>query len=412
MACFAPFAVIRPRPEYASRLCAPPYDVVDRQEAARLAGDDPYSFLRISRSEIELPGETDPYADAVYERARDNLNRWLGEGILVRENAPCYMIYRQTLGKHMQTGVVGCAGISDYESNIIRRHETTREEKERDRTRHFDVCGAHTEPVFMAYRSSQVIDVTVKKWIDDRDPVYDFRSPDGVLHQLWLVDDPAAIEVLSIGFEDVPCLYIADGHHRAASAATVAKKRRKGSEGPRADGFLAVCFPTFDLQIMDYNRLVQDLNGLTEKELLGAVEKAGFRIGRIKGPVHKPQHKGSYGMYLQRQWYSLEASSRLQTGDPIADLDVSILQDRILGPVLGIRDPRTDPRIDFAGGIRGLEELERRVDGGSAAVAFALHPVSMDELLAAADAGRMMPPKSTWFEPKLASGLFIHALDE
>ena len=410
MAKFTPFTVIRPKAEYAAALCAPPYDVVDRQEATRLAGDNPYSFLRVSRSEIELPNEADPYAEAVYERARDNLRKWLAEGILIREPNACYMIYRQISGKHVQTGVVGCAGIGDYENNLVRRHEVTREEKERDRTRHFDVCKAHTEPVFLTYRSSQVIDVTVKKWTDDHVPVYDFQAYDGVTHQLWLVNDPGAIEVLSIGFEDVPLLYIADGHHRAASAVTVARKRPSSAKGD--DGFLAVCFPTFDLEIMDYNRLVKDLNGRTEEELLSAIEQAGFRISKIKGTVFKPRKKETYAMYLRGKWYSVQAQKSFASGDPIADLDVSILQRHILDPILGIRDPRTDARIDFVGGIRGLGELERRVDGGSAAVAFALCPLSMDELLAAADAGQMMPPKSTWFEPKLASGLFIHALDE
>ncbi len=414
MAYFSPFFALRPKPEYARAMCSPPYDVLDRQEAARIAENNPYSFLRVSRSEIEFPPEADPYSEAVYERARDKLRLWLEQGVLIREARECYLIYRQTDGKHVQTGVVGCAGIADYENKRIRRHEVTREEKERDRTRHFDVCGAHTEPVFLAYRSSQVIDVTVKKWTEEQEPVYDFKAGDGVVHQLWVVNDPGAIEVLAIGFEDVPRLYIADGHHRAASAVAVAKMRQaqqEKAEGKSAGGFLAVCFPTFDLEIMDYNRLVSDLNGLTEDGLLAAIERAGFRIGKIKGAAHKPERRGSFAMYLQRQWYSLEADPKLRTGDPIGDLDVSILQERILGPILGIRDPRTDERIDFAGGIRGLSELERRVRGGSAAAAFALHPVSMDELLAAADAGRMMPPKSTWFEPKLASGLFIHQME-
>ncbi len=409
MAHFTPFAVIHPKAEHAAELCALPYDVMDRTEAAEMAAGRPYSFLRISRSEIELPDETDPYAEEVYEKARDNLMSWLDQGILVRETSPCYMIYRQTSGKHVQTGVVGCAGIDDYERNIIRRHEVTREEKERDRTRHFDVCQAHTEPVFMTYRSSQVIDVTVKKWIDGHQPLCDFVAADGVKHQLWLVNESGAIEVLAIGFEEVPFLYIADGHHRAASAVTVAQKRRL--EQKKDEGFLAVCFPAFDLEIMDYNRLIKDLNGHSREDFLTAAKQTGFRITPITGPVHKPRAKGSFAMYLSGQWYSLQSLPGFETGDPIADLDVSILQDHILKPILGILDPRTDPRIDFAGGIRGLRELERRVDGGSAAVAFALCPVSMEELLKAADAGKMMPPKSTWFEPKLASGLFVHALD-
>ncbi|MFA7462281.1 MAG: DUF1015 family protein [Anaerovoracaceae bacterium] len=415
MARLTPFSIIHPKPEYAASVCAPPYDVVDRQEAHRLAEGNPYSFLRISRSEIELPKETDPYAPVVYERARDNLKRWLDQGILVREPGDCYMIYRQTSGKRIQTGIVGCASISDYENDRIRKHEVTREEKEQDRTQHFTICNAHTEPVFLTYRSSHGIDVTIKKWIAEHDCLFDFYASDGVRHQVWLVNEAGAVEVLSMIFEEVPYLYIADGHHRAASAVTVARNRRsegKGSPNLGEEGFLAVCFPTFDLEIMDYNRLIRDLNKLTVTELLYTIEQAGFRIKEISEPVRKPAGKGSYAMYLQRKWYSLQASEDFHTGDPIADLDVSILQDRILAPVLGIRDPRTDPRIDFAGGIHGLQELKRRVDSGDAAVAFALHPVSMDELLCAADAGQMMPPKSTWFEPKLASGLFIHALDE
>lgn len=411
MARFEPFPVIRPRAECAQAVCAPPYDTMDREEASRIANDHLHSFIRITRSEVELPDEVDPYSEAVYERAARNLKRWLEEGILEQEPVDCYMIYRQTSHNRTQTGIVGLASVEDYAGDIIRRHELTREEKQLDRTRHIEACSAHTEPVFLTYRSSHIVDVTVKKWIAGHEPLFDFTGPDGTIHRMWRVDNPHAIDVLRIGFEAVPLLYIADGHHRAASAVAVARHLQGSPAGESAQYFPAVCFPSFDLEIMDYNRVVADLNGHTPEAFISSLERARFRVRPVKGAMRKLTRKGVFGMYLGGNWHILERDNQALSGDPVDDLDVSILQDRILHPILGIEDPRTDGRIDFVGGIRGLLELERIVDSGRAAVAFALCPLSMDELLSVADAGRMMPPKSTWFEPKLASGLVLHAIE-
>jgi uncharacterized protein (DUF1015 family) len=415
MAKFIPFKIIHPRPDLAEKVCALPYDVMNREEAKKMAEGNPFSFLHISRSEIDLPESVDPYAPEVYEKAAKNLLSWLQEGLFIKEEKPCYMIYRQTMNGRNQTGIVGCISVDDYNNNIVRRHEVTRKEKELDRTNHFDICDANTEPVFLTYRSTQVLDYMVKEWTKDNDPLYDFTTGDGVGHTVWLMDDPAAVEVMDMSFEDVPLVYIADGHHRAASAAAVAKKRRENGT-PKGDEsynfFMAVCFPEFDLEIMDYNRVVLDLNGLSEEQFWEAVKAAGFDVSKVKGSIRKPDEKHTFGVYIHGQWHILKAQKKILRGDVIADLDVSILQDKILDPILGIQDPRVDKRIDFVGGIRGLKELQRRVDSGSAAVAFALCPVSMDELLAVADAGQIMPPKSTWFEPKLGSGLFVHSLKD
>ena len=415
MAVLRPFKIIHPKAGLAETMCALPYDVMDRKEAKEMAKDKPYSFLHISRSEIDCGDETDSYAPSVYEKAKETLEGWLRDGILIQENSPSYMIYRQTMNGASQTGIVGCVSIDDYENNIVKKHEVTRKEKEEDRIRHFDTCDANTEPVFLAYRSTQLIDLIVKKWIKENAPIYDFVTDDGIGHTVWLVNNNAAIDVIQMAFEDVPFLYIADGHHRAASAASVAQKRRSATKynGEEAfNYFMAVCFPDFDLRIMDYNRVVSDLNAMTADELIETIKASGFSASPIKGMVRKPTKKHSFCMYINKQWYALEASKQLIPSDIIGSLDVSILQNRILDPILGIRDPRTDRRIDFVGGIRGLKELERRVNSGSAAVAFALCPASMDELLAVADAGQIMPPKSTWFEPKLGSGLFIHSLKD
>lgn len=415
MANFIPFKIIHPRPPLADKLCALPYDVMNRAEAKQMAKDNPISFLHISRSEIDFPDHVDAYSSKVYEKAKQTLEQWLHEGILIKEDSPCYMIYRQELNGQVQTGIVGCISVDDYENNVVKKHEVTRKDKQEDRTHHFDICDANTEPVFLAYRNTQLIDLTVKKWTKEKAPICDFKTQDGVSHTLWLVDEKSAVEVIEMGFEDIPFVYIADGHHRAASAASVAKMRRDAApysgEEP-FNFFMAVCFPDFDLKIMDYNRVVADLNGLSLEDFIAGVEAAGFSIKKIKKMARKPEKKHNFCFYMQRQWYAMEAQKNIVSKDIIKSLDVSILQDKILGPILGIGDPRTDKRIDFVGGIRGLKELERRVDGGGAAVAFALCPLTMDELLAVADAGQMMPPKSTWFEPKLGSGLFLHSLSE
>jgi len=415
MANFKPFKIIHPTPSVAPEICALPYDVMNRKEASDMAKGKPFSFLHVSRSEIDVPDEMDPYSDPVYDKAKETLSQWLQAGILLKEEKPCYMIYRQTMGENVQTGIVGCVSVEDYENNIVKKHEVTRKEKEADRTRHFDRCDANTEPVFLAYRNTQLIDLTVKKWMKENAPIYDFVTQDEIGHTVWLVNDQAAIDVIEIAFDDIPFVYIADGHHRAASAASVAKKRRatldyKGNEA--FNFFMAVCFSDFDLRIMDYNRVVSDLNHLSAEKLMDAIKTNGFTISAIKGMVRKPTNKHRFCMYLSKQWYVVEAQKNTVPDDLIGSLDVSILQNKILGPILGVQDPRTDKRIDFVGGIRGLKELERGVNSGEAAVAFALCPVSMDELLAVADAGQIMPPKSTWFEPKLGSGLFIHSLKD
>lgn len=415
MANFIPLKIIHPKASLAAEVCALPYDVMDRKEASAMAKDNPISFLHISRSEIDFPDTVNPYDPRVYEKAKQTLDQWLRDGILLKEDSPCYMIYRQTRNGQVQTGIVGCVSVDDYENNIVKKHEVTRAEKQKDRTDHFDVCDANTEPVFLAYRNTQLIDLTVKKWTKENAPLYDFQSEDGVGHTVWLVDEKAAIEVIQMGFEDVPFVYIADGHHRAASATSVAKKRRDAAPYTGKEPFnffMAVCFPDFDLKIMDYNRVVSDLNGLSTERFIAAVQARGFSVSKIKKTVRKPDKKHNFCFYLQGEWYAMEAQKNIVPNDVIGSLDVSILQDKILGPILGIGDLRTDQRIDFVGGIRGLKELERRVDGGEAAIAFALCPITIDDLLAVADAGQMMPPKSTWFEPKLGSGLFIHALTD
>ncbi|NCB41425.1 MAG: DUF1015 domain-containing protein [Clostridia bacterium] len=415
MANFKPFKIIHPTPSVAPEICALPYDVMNRKEASDMAKGKPFSFLHVSRSEIDVPDEVDPYSAQVYDKAKETLAQWIKDGILLKEEQPCYMIYRQTMNGNVQTGVVGCVSVDDYEKNIVKKHEVTRKEKEADRTSHFDRCDANTEPVFLAYRNTQLIDLTVKKWIKENTPIYDFFTEDGIGHTVWLVDSKAANDVIEMAFDDIPFVYIADGHHRAASAASVAKKRRAAldySGNEPFNFFMAVCFPDFDLRIMDYNRVVSDLNNLTPEELIKQIKASGFSVFAIKGMVRKPTKKHSFCMYMNKQWYALEAQKNILPSDVIGSLDVSILQDKILNPILGINDPRTDKRIDFVGGIRGLKELERRVDSGSAAVAFALCPLTMDELLAVADAGQIMPPKSTWFEPKLGSGLFIHSLKD
>lgn len=415
MAIFKPFKIIHPRADLAAKICALPYDVMNRQEAKAMAKDKPYSFLHVSRSEIDCTDETGSYSPSVYKKAKETLDCWIRDGVLMQEKDPSYMIYRQTMNGNSQTGIVGCVSVDDYESNIVKKHEVTRKEKEEDRIRHFDTCDANTEPVFLAYRNTQFIDLTVKKWIKENAPIYDFVTDEGIGHTVWLVNRKSAIDVIQMAFEDVPFLYIADGHHRAASAASVAHKRRSGIDysGEEAfNYFMAVCFPDFDLHIMDYNRVVSDLNNLTAAGLIEKIKASGFNVSPIKGMVRKPTKKHSFCMYAEKQWYALEAQKQLVPADIIGSLDVSILQNKILNPILGIQDPRTDQRIDFVGGIRGLKELERRVNSGSAAVAFALCPASMDELLAVADAGQIMPPKSTWFEPKLGSGLFVHSLKD
>jgi uncharacterized protein (DUF1015 family) len=408
VATIRPFTGIRPRAELAARVAAPPYDVLDSEEARAEAEGNPYSFLHVGKPEIDLPRGIDLYDDRVYAKGRENLDRMIREGVLVADPAPFLYVYAQTMGDHTQYGIVGCASVAEYWKDTIRKHELTRKEKEDDRTRHVRETNAHSGPIFLTYRARPSIDAAVAR-ITSAPPATDFSARDGIRHRLWVIRDRGTIESLASEFHAVPFLYVADGHHRSAAAARVG--RECAEQNPRHTGeeeynfFLAVLFPHDQLRIMDYNRVVRDLNGRSAEEFLAALEPAF--VVRPTEERCRPEAKGVFGIYLDGRWYEARATGGNEA-DPVASLDVSILQKRLLGPVLGIDDPRTNKRIDFVGGIRGLEELERRVDSGEMAVAFALHPTSIGELLAIADAGKIMPPKSTWFEPKLRDGMVVH----
>ncbi len=413
MAQIRPFYAIRPAKGSAARVAALPYDVYSRQEARAEVEREPLSFLKIDRAEIQFPDDVDPSEDRVYRKARETLEQMEREGIYLLDPETGYYIYRLTMEGRPQTGIVACASVDDYLGDVIKKHENTRQEKELDRIRHVDVLGAQTGPIFLAYRSRSEIASVVASVTDHQEPLYDFTATDGVSHTVWKVADPGQMAVIRDTFSDVDDIYIADGHHRAASAVKVCLKRRR--EHPDYDGseefnyFLSVLFPDDQLTIMDYNRCVRDLNGLSVQEFLDRTAEA-FAVSRLGTEARAPQRKGQFTMYLEGEWYLLEASAgMLSVKDAVRSLDVSLLQDHLLGPVLGIQDPRTDERIDFVGGIRGLRELERRADGDMK-VSFAVYPMSIAELFAVADAGRLMPPKSTWFEPKLRSGLFIHRI--
>ncbi len=404
-----PFHALRPVPELAARVAAPPYDVVSRAEAVKLAEGNPLSFLHVGRSDIDLPDNLDPHDALVYRTARENLDRLVADGTLRREDQPAIFLYQQTMDGRDQVGVVGCVHVDDYERDLIRKHEKTRQDKEDDRTRHVLTLNANAEPVFLTYRDRPGIE---RLMAVDREaaPLYDFTAPDGVRHRVWRAPEPGRyVEA----FGAVPHAYVADGHHRSASAWRAGQQRRSENPGHRGDEeynwFLAVLFPASQLRILSYNRLVQDLNGLAPSQFLARLSRLG-RIGPTESP--QPTRSGAYGVYFDRRWYQLVLEeSTIDRNDPIGSLDVSLLQDRILGPLLGVSDPRTDQRIDFVGGIRGAEALKARVDSGEMAVAFSLYPTSVAQLLAVSDAGKIMPPKSTWFEPKLRSGLFVHMLD-
>lgn len=412
MATLRPFRGVRPRAPYASAVASKPYDVLNSEEARAEAGDKPFSFLHVGKPEIDLPPGTDLYDERVYARAKENLERLLRDRILVEDPQASLYLYAQTMGNHTQYGIVGCASVEEYANDAIKKHELTRRDKEDDRTRHVRATNAHSGPIFLTYRARPAIDALVDQ-IRATPPVNDFVAEDGIRHQLWVIDDGPTIDAITREFRTVPALYVADGHHRSAAAARVGKEmaaanpHHTGSE--EYNFFLAVLFPHNQLRILDYNRLVKDLNGKNTDEFLAALPPA-FTVSQSPGQV-RPSRKGEYGMYLPGQWYLLRAGAGLtEVTDPVERLDVSILQKHLLAPVLGIEDPRTSKRIDFVGGIRGLAELERRVDSGEMAVAFAVTPTSIEELLAIADAGKIMPPKSTWFEPKLRDGLVVHLL--
>jgi len=407
MPLIRPFAGLRPVPERAQDVVAPPYDVLNSEEARQRAAGRPWSFLHISKAEIDLPADTDPYDAAVYAKAADNMRRMVSEGVLKRDAKPCYYVYRLVMGEHVQTGLVAAASVADYDSNRIRKHEFTRPAKEDDRVRQIEALNAQTGPVLLAYRSDPGVDALIES-VTSGTPEYDLAADDGIRHVFWVLSDQALIDRLSREFDRMPALYIADGHHRSAAASRVAASLG-GSPEAMSSYFLAVIFPHKQMKILDYNRVVKDLNGHSVAELLEKIAGA-FDVVQENQPV-SPRRAGEFGMYVDGRWYRLAIHSGRVPDDPVARLDVSLLADNLLAPLLGISDPRRDPRIDFVGGIRGLAELEKRVDSGEMAVAFSLFPTSMEDLMAVADASEVMPPKSTWFEPKLADGLVSHVLD-
>ena len=411
MAVVKPFMCIRPAADKAARVAALPYDVYNRKEACEAVKGNPLSFLNIDRAETQFPEDVDTYDDRVYVRARETLDRQIEEGVYVTDAEENYYLYELTMDGRSQTGVVACCSIDDYVNGIIKKHENTREDKEIDRIRHVDATNAHTGPIFLAYRQNQELKALVAQ-VKEEAPLYDFVSEDAIRHRVWVIGDRAMVGAVQDAFAQIPATYIADGHHRAASAVKVGLKRREEDSGYTGhepfNYFLSVLFPDEELMILPYNRVVKDLNGMDCQEFLKAAAER-FRIEELGVEAFSPKEKGTFGMYLEETWYCLKARPEYMSNDPVDGLDVSILQDHLLKPVLGIGDPRTDKRVDFIGGIRGLKELERRCQEDMK-VAFSMYPTSISELLAVADAGLLMPPKSTWFEPKLRSGLFIHRL--
>ena len=404
-----PFAALRPRSEYAAGVAAPPYDVLSSEEARLRASNRPHSFLHISKAEIDLPPEIDHYAPEVYARSAANLQKLIADGILIREAKPCYYAYRLVMGRHAQTGLIASASVAAYDSKRIRKHEFTRPDKEDDRVRQIEALNAQTGPVLLAHPNSDEAEQLIAEATHGT-PIADLNADDGIRHTVWLIDDDAAIARIDRVFGQMNRLYIADGHHRSAAASRVAAARRSKGASGSAEYFLAVIFPARQMRILDYNRVVRDLNGHSEESFIRALLGC-CSVASLEGRSTPPQ-SGSFSMYLGGRWRLLTVKPELiPTQDPVRRLDVSVLSEQILGPLLGIEDLRRDTRIDFVGGIRGLDELERRVDSGEMAVAFAMHPTQLDELMSVADADEVMPPKSTWFEPKLADGLASHVLD-
>lgn len=410
MATVKPFICIRPNEKVADKVAALPYDVYNRQEAKEVVKDNKLSFLNIDRAETQFDDSVDTYDQRVYAKAKELLENMINDGTFITDNDRCYYIYELTMDGRVQTGLVACASIDDYQNNIIKKHENTRADKEIDRINHVDTCNAQTGPIFLAYRANDVIRAIVNKTKTEK-AIYDFTSEDGITHRVWKIADEKDVKDICDAFGTINSIYIADGHHRAASAVKVGLKRRQ--ENPDYDGteefnyFLSVLFPDEELMIMPYNRVVKDLNGNTKEEYLEKVSKC-FDIEKVDEP-YSPEVKGNIGMYLDGQWYKLTAKDEIKVSDPVDSLDVALLQNNLLTPILGIGDPRVDKRIDFIGGIRGLKELEKRCSLDMQ-IAFSMYPTSINELFNVSDAGKLMPPKSTWFEPKLRSGLFIHKL--
>jgi uncharacterized protein (DUF1015 family) len=411
VATIKPFKALRPQAQFAKQVASRPYDVLNSAEAKIEAQGNPYSFLHITKSEIDLPENTNQYSEDVYEKAKENLSAFVKRDVLFRENKECYYIYQLIMNGRTQTGLVAVSSVADYEEGIIKKHEFTRPDKEQDRINHIKTSGAQTGNVFLAYRDIAELDSIIDKWKSTKSPVYDFVADDEIQHSIWIVNDDAAIQQITNFFtEKVPATYIADGHHRAASAAKV--KNALGDKATEASNFfLTTLFPANQLYIMDYNRVIKDLNGLSKEAFL---KKAGekFDIAVLGTDAYRPGQLHEFGMYLDGTWYKLTAKKGTYSEDPIGILDITILQNNLLDPVLGIKDQRTDKRIDFVGGIRGLQELENRVKSGQMQVAFSLYPVTIHQLFDIADSGNVMPPKSTWFEPKLRDGLLTHLIYE
>ncbi|PPK79464.1 uncharacterized protein (DUF1015 family) [Lacrimispora xylanisolvens] len=411
MAIVKPFQCVRPNKEEASLVAALPYDVYNRKEACEITAENPKSFLNIDRPETQFSQDIDIYDDRVYEKAAALLKDWMKDGTFELDGTKAYYIYELIMEGRSQTGIVACSSIDDYVNGVIKKHENTREEKELDRIRHVDTTDAQTGPIFLAYRSVEDINRLVEEK-KKTEPLYDFTADDGISHKVWKIADPETVGMIEESFLHIPATYIADGHHRAASAVKVGLKRREETSGYTGEEefnfFLSVLFPDDQLMILPYNRVVKDLNGLSQEAFLAELSN-GFTVTSVGEEAYGPTEKGTFGMYLNNTWYCLKAKPVLMSEDPVKGLDVSILQDNLLGPILGIGDPRTDKRVDFIGGIRGLKELEKRC-AEDMTVAFSMYPTSIGELFSVADAGLLMPPKSTWFEPKLRSGLFIHML--
>lgn len=408
---FRPFKAVRPTPEFAASVVAPPYDVLDTKEAREKASGKPYSFLHISKAEIDLPENTNPYDPSVYAKSAQNYAVLLNKGILKQDEKPCYYIYRAIMGNHVQTGLAVAASVAEYDKNRIRRHEFTRIDKEDDRVRQIDALNAQTGPVLLAYHQIPAVDAVIRKTVKN-EPAYEVTADNDIRHAVWVVDDDNDIQTITTAFDKQDVVYIADGHHRSAAASRVAKKRAEHNPNHTGkedyNSFLAVAFPIEEMKILDYNRIVKDLNGLSAEEFLKTLEK-NFTVTAVDG-IAKPQKKETFGLYLNKQWYSLALKDLPADLSAVKRLDVSLLSDLVLDPVLGIRDLRKDKRIDFVGGMRGLKELENRVDSDEFVAAFAMYPTQMTELTAVADSGEVMPPKSTWFEPKLADGLISNPI--
>lgn len=404
-----PFRALRPTPAFAAGVAAPPYDVLNSAEAKQKVVGKPHSFLHISKPEIDLPDGTDVYSAAVYAKGAENLQKLINDGVLIRDAQPCYYVYRMRMGAHVQTGLAFAASVPDYDTNRIRKHEFTRPDKEDDRVRQIEALNAQTGPVLLAYRKHMELQ-NILMAATSAEPLYDVKADNNVSHAIWRIEDAATVARISAAFAGMDALYIADGHHRSAAASRVAAARRGKSKSGSAESFLAVAFPHDQMRIFDYNRVIKDLNGLSVESFLAKVSER-FSVSTSPTQV-RPPAPTHFGMYMGKQWYELSIKPELVPAtDPVARLDVSLLQNNLIDPILGISDPRRDKRIDFVGGIRGLDELEARVNSGEMKVAFSLHATRMDQLMAVADAGEVMPPKSTWFEPKLADGLVSHVLD-